>query len=227
MENNLIFYDTETTGTKPGKDRITEIAAYDPKRPEPFCTFSNPECPIPQEVTAINGISDEMVKDAPTIQQALAAFVAYCPEGSILVAHNNDAFDRLFLEAEFQRAALPMPKWRFFDTLKWSRKYRGDLPRHALQFLRETYGIEANQAHRALDDVIVLYKVFLRMTDDLPAETILALIDQKSSIFRMPFGKYAGKTLQEVPSDYLDWLKKSGALDKKENFALREALEKG
>ncbi len=42
-----------------------------------------------------------------------------------------------------------------------------DLPRHSLQFLREVYGIEKNNAHRALDDVVVLYEVFQKMVDDL------------------------------------------------------------
>ena len=89
----------------------------------------------------------------PPHQEALTAFAEFCSGDVVLIAHNNDAFDKLFLEAEFQRAGLQMPEWIFIDSLKWSRKYRTDLPRHSLQFLREVYGIEANQAHRALDDV--------------------------------------------------------------------------
>lgn len=219
-----IFYDTETTGTKPGKDRVVEIAAYDPAQSKPFCTLVNPECPIPAEATAVSGITDEMVKDAPRIGEALQQFVAYCSEEALLIAHNNDAFDQLFLQAEFQRAALLLPSWRFFDTLKWSRKYRSDLPRHNLQSLREVYGIAANQAHRALDDVYVLHQVCCRLIDDLPWQKVLELVNQKGQIVRMPFGKHAGKPLTAVPRDYIDWLKKSGALDKKENQALREAL---
>ena len=171
-----IFYDTETTGTRPGKDLIIEIAAFDPSRPEPFCTLVNPECPIPQESTNISGINDEMVKNAPKIKEALEQFTEYCSGEAILIAHNNDAFDKLFLQFEFERAKLPLPQWRYFDTFKWSRKYRSDLPRHSLQFLRETYGIAANQAHRALDDVYVLHQIFTRMTAELPIEMVLNLI---------------------------------------------------
>lgn len=222
-----IYYDTETTGIKPGKDRIIELAAYDPTHDRRFCTFTNPEMPIPAESTAITQITDEMVKDAPLINEALNAFMEFCAgEEVVLIAHNNDAFDKLFLEAEFERARLSMPKWTYLDSLKWSRKYRNDLPKHSLQFLREAYGIEANQAHRALDDVIVLHQVFSRMVDDLEMKTIFRLLQQQAQMQRMPFGKHAGKLLTDIPKDYVKWLAKEGALDKKENAPLKEAFEK-
>ncbi len=221
-----IYYDTETTGVKPGKDRIIEIAAFDPTNNRTFCTFTNPECPIPAESTAITSITDEMVKDAPLIKEALQAFADFCAGDYVLIAHNNDAFDQLFLEAEFERGGLTMPSWTFIDSLKWSRKYRRDLPRHSLQFLRETYGIQSNQAHRALDDVYVLHQVFSRMVDDLDMKTVLSLLKQTSQVQRMPFGKHAGKLLTEIPKEYAQWLKKEGALDKKENAQLKETFEK-
>lgn len=225
MEYIPIYYDTETTGVKPGKDRIIELAAYDPLRERTFCTFVNPECPIPPESTAITHITDEMVRDAPLIGAALASFVSFCQGPVLLIAHNNDAFDQLFLQAEFERAASPMPEWTFIDTLKWARKYRSDLPRHSLQSLREVYGIEANQAHRALDDVMVLHKVFSQMVDDLPWKRVLELTKQTAKLSRMPFGKHAGKLLSEIPKDYIEWLEKSGALDKKENEHLKQAFQ--
>lgn len=226
MAKRFIYYDTETTGVKPGKDRVVEIAAFDPTQDRKFCTFVNPECPIPAEATAITQITDDMVKEAPLIKEALELFVEFCAGDTVLVAHNNDAFDKLFLEEEFQRAGIPMPAWIFADSLKWARKYRPDLPRHSLQSLREVYGIHANQAHRALDDVVVLERVFSSMIGDLSCETVLELMSQSSQIVRMPFGKYAGKLIAEVPKDYVLWLAKSGAFDKKENAQLKEILEK-
>ena len=224
-----IYYDTETTGVKPGKDRIIEIAAFDPAEDRKFCMFTNPGCPIPPDSTAISGITDEMVKGAPPIQEALQAFTNFCTGEFVLIAHNNDAFDKLFLDAEFQRAGLSMPNWIFIDSLKWSRKYRRDLPKHSLQFLREVYGIESNQAHRALDDVYVLHQVFSRMIDDLEMRTILSLLSQTppaSDLQKMPFGKHAGKLLTEIPKEYAKGLAREGALDKKENAPLKEAFEK-
>lgn len=221
-----IYYDTETTGVKPGKDRITELAAFDPLQNKTFCSLVNPECPIPPEVTTLTNITDEMVKDAKIFKDVAVEFVDFCSGNVLLIAHNNDAFDQPFLQAEFERSGLLLPNWKFLDTLKWSRKYRNDLPRHNLQFLREEYGIEANQAHRALDDVLVLHQIFSRMIDDLDLQTALDLLQQKSDIVRMTFGKHAGKPLSEVPKSYVRWLAENGALDKAENAVLKEGFTK-
>jgi DNA polymerase-3 subunit epsilon len=209
---------------KAGKDRIVEIAAFDPTLDRQFCQFTNPEMPIPAEATAITQITDEMVKDAPLIKQTLVDFSEFCSGDIVLIAHNNDAFDKPFLEAEFQRAGLEMPPWIFIDSLKWARKYRNDLPRHSLQFLREAYGIAANQAHRALDDVYVLHKIFSCMIDDLEMKRVLQLLKESPQTQRMPFGKHAGKLLTEIPKDYVKWLAREGALDKKENEKLKETF---
>ena len=224
MKYRPIYYDTETTGVKAGKDRIIEIAAFDPERDKTFCSFVNPQCCIPAEVTHITHIDDSMVQNAPIFRDVAQNFIDFCSGDVILIAHNNDAFDKLFLEAEFGWANIPMPQWKFLDSLKWSRKYRSDLPRHSLQFLREAYGIEANQAHRALDDVIVLHQIFSRMIDDLQLHTVLELVSQTPAVARMPFGKHAGKLLHEVPKDYVRWLAENGALDKKENITLKEGF---
>ena len=226
MKRRPIYYDTETTGVKPGKDRIIELAALDPVQDVRFSMLIHPECPIPAEASSISNITDEMVKDAPKIPEVLDAFLQFCSGDVLLIAHNNDAFDQLFLEAEFLRANRKMPPWKFFDSLKWARKYRNDLPRHSLQSLREVYGITANQAHRALDDVVVLYQLVSRMIDDLSWEKVVELVEQQPQVLRMPFGKHAGKMLSEVPKDYIAWLMQSGALDKKENALLKESLQK-
>lgn len=221
-----IYYDTETTGVRPGKDRIVELAAFDPDRNKTFCTFFNPQTPIPKEATAISGITDEMVKEAPSFKEKAHEFFSFCEGEVVLIAHNNDAFDRLFLEDEYQRCGLSLPPWNFVDSLKWARKYRSDLPRHHLQFLREAYQIDPLSAHRALNDVLILHQVFQKMIDDLSMQEVIALLSQTREVVRMPFGKYQGKSLGEIPKDYVIWLNKSGALDKKENAPLRASFTK-
>lgn len=221
-----IFYDTETTGIRSDKDRIIEIAAFDPIRNCSFEKLVNPGCPIPPDATAIHHITDEMVKDSPDFSQVGREFVEFCDGEVVLIAHNNDGFDIHFLRNEFARHTIEMPAWNFLDSLKWARRYRPDLPRHTLQFLREVYQIAENNAHRALDDVLVLYKVFSFMTDDLTIETILKLINKKREIHHMPFGKHQGVALKDVPRDYVKWLANSGAFEKTENAELRASFEK-
>jgi DNA polymerase-3 subunit epsilon len=221
-----IYYDTETTGIRQDKDRIIELAAFDPVENRTFCQLINPGIPIPKEATAIHNISDEMVAQAPSFKEAAEAFITFCPSETVLIAHNNDAFDKLFIEAEFKRAQVSLPAFRYIDTLKWARKYRSDLPRHTLQSLREVYGFPANQAHRALDDVIVLHQVFSVMIDDLSMEQVIELLAKPQALSRMPFGKHQGKLLAEIPKDYVAWLASSGAFEKPDNQELKESFEK-
>ena len=222
-----IYFDTETTGISSENDYIIEIAAFDAASGEKFEALINPGVPIPEGATKVHGITDAMVKDAPDWKEVGAAFKTFCEGKSALIAHNNDAFDKLFLESHFKRADMTIPQeWVFIDTLKWSRRYRPDLPRHALQFLREVYGFESNQAHRALDDVIILHKVFSCMIDDLPMWKVHELLSAPKIISQMPFGKHQGKPLAAVPKDYVRWLADQGVFDKRGNEELKASFEK-
>lgn len=221
-----IFYDTETTGVRPDKDRVIEIAAFDPVQNRTFEKLVNPGIPIPPDATAIHHITNDMVKDSPSFAQIGAEFMEFCEGETVLIAHNNDTFDMLFLRNEYSRHGLTMPEWRFLDSLKWARRYRPDLPRHSLQFLREVYQIAANNAHRALDDVIVLHQVFSYFVDDLSMDDVFRLMNKPRDIQHMPFGKYQGKPLKEVPGDYVTWMASSGAFDKAENQELKQTFQK-
>jgi len=182
-----IFFDTETTGTNPKGDRIVELAAYDPVRAVSFEQLINPGIPIPPETIAVHQITDEMVKDAKDFAAVAKDFIAFCDGDIALIAHNADSFDVPFVQHECKRNGVELPAhWLYIDSLKWSRKYRKDLPRHSLQFLRQTYGIQANQAHRALNDVMVLYEVFTAMTDDLSIEEIARLLGKTALLPAAP-----------------------------------------
>ncbi|MEZ5315734.1 MAG: DUF3820 family protein [Chlamydiales bacterium] len=221
-----MYYDTETTGIRPDKDRIVEIAAYDPTTERTFSKLVNPGIPIPKEASDIHGITNDMVAQAPSFAEVGNAFLAFCNEDTILVAHNNENFDKHFLIQEFKRNQIELLNYDMVDSLKWARKYRPDLPRHNLQFLRQIYGFNMNNAHRALDDVMTLYQIFTVMIDDLLPEIVLDLLDEEKKSDTMPFGKYQGKPLSEVPVSYLKWLKNQGAFDKPENTELKSAIEK-
>lgn len=226
MKRRPIFYDTETTGIKPERDRIIEIAAYDPVLNRRFEKLINPGMPIPAEATAIHHITDEMVASAESWAKIGQEFCEFCEGDVLLIAHNNDAFDYHFLRLEFERNAMQMPEWKFFDTLKWARRYRPDLPRHTLQFLREIYGVAANNAHRALDDVIVLYEIFTLMTDDLSVDEVYQALNRPKTLLHMPFGKHQGEPLTKIPKTYVQWLAKNGVFEKSENGELKAAFQR-
>lgn len=225
MNLRAIFYDTETTGIKAEKDRIIEIAAYDPVENRRFESFVNPGCSIPPDATAIHHITNDMVASAPSFAQVAVEFVKFCEGDVVLIAHNNDGFDYHFLRCEFERNSVSMPQWKFLDSLKWARRYRPDLPRHTLQFLREIYGISANNAHRALDDVIVLHQVFQYLIDDLSINEVVTLLNRPRTMQIMPFGKHQGEHLSKVPRSYIKWLAESGSLEKSQNQELKSSLQ--
>lgn len=226
MPARPIFYDTETTGIRNEHDRVVEIAAFDPKENATFVKLVNPGCPIPKDATAIHQITDEMVKDAPSFGEVACEFVQFCQGDVVLIAHNNDSFDIHFLRNEFKRHGIEMPGWKFLDSLKWSRRYRPDLPKHTLQFLREIYQVPANKAHRALDDVIVLHQIFSQMIDDLNIDQVFEILNRPRPIQHMPFGKHQGVPLKSIPADYVLWLASNGVFEKPENQELKLSFEK-
>jgi DNA polymerase III subunit epsilon len=96
----FVVLDLETTGLRPGRDRITEVGAVKVRGGEvlgELRTFVHPGCPIPPAITAVTGITDAMVRDAPRIEALLPTLLAFLGD-AVLVAHNA-RFDVAFLRA--------------------------------------------------------------------------------------------------------------------------------
>ena len=90
LMDSYVVFDIETTGFNSVNDRIIEIGAVrvvEGEIKETFSEFVNPERPIPYKITQLTTITDDMVKDAGTIEEILPQFLKFC-EGSVLVAHN-------------------------------------------------------------------------------------------------------------------------------------------
>ena len=163
--DDFVVFDTETTGLAPSRDRIIELAAIhyvDGKPVSRFQTYINPDRPIPPEITKINGITDDMVANCPTISAVLPSFEAFI-NTSTLVAHNLD-FDLKFLY--YSGCHVLDIKRKYIDTLEQAQKLLKS-PRDVLDYKLDTlcdyYSITNAKAHSALSDVYATGELFQRL----------------------------------------------------------------
>ncbi|MFH1086494.1 MAG: exonuclease domain-containing protein [Chloroflexota bacterium] len=175
----LAFVDVETTGLSPRYgDRVCEIAVLRVEGDEPADALQqliNPLRPISPGAQAVNGISAEMLRDAPIFHDVADRLLALC-EGAVLVAHNAP-FDLSFLTAEFAYAGLRAPDWITLDTLSLARGLL-DVPSYSLGALAQALDVRVHgRAHRAMVDVLLTRGVFARLAQALDARGALTLGD--------------------------------------------------
>lgn len=160
----FIAFDLETTGTVPGVDRIVEIGAvrFINGQPEAiFSTLIDPLKPIPPGASAVNGITDEMVKGKPLIESILPAFAEFCGN-DILIAHNAP-FDSQFLTADIKKLEVVAPTGTILDTLPIARKVFPGLPNYKLGTLVQHLKIPTTDFHRAEEDATYCGHLFQNM----------------------------------------------------------------
>ena len=132
-----------------------------------FQELINPGVPIPVETTAVHGITDADVREAPSIDHVLQKFFLFIGDkDNVLIAHNAQ-FDAGFLGEEMERTSLPKPENMILDTLSISRRILRGFESHSLGFLAREFEVDARGHHRALADSIIVKEVFLRLVDRL------------------------------------------------------------
>ncbi len=174
-DDEYIVFDIETTGFSFQNDGITEIGAVRVKNGEVlerFNTFVNPGKPIPPEVVSLTGITDEMVKDAPTQREAVESFLAFAGD-RVLIAHNA-GFDTSFIRRVCDDNGFPFEN-TYLDTVALSRYVNPDLNKHKLDTLATYFGLGEFNHHRASDDAEMLAMIFFKMTAKLQEEGIKTL----------------------------------------------------
>ena len=167
LDTEYCVLDIETTGVSFRTEKITEIAVVKIKNGEKiaeFSTFVNPERKIPKRIVEITHITDEMVQDAETIEQVMPKFLEFVGN-DVLVAHNA-GFDIGFLRYNAENLGYKLDNV-YIDTLSLSRALFTDFKKYKLGIIAEKLGIVVEVAHRALDDVITLIKVFNVMVEKL------------------------------------------------------------
>lgn len=151
---NYVVFDFETTGTSFNYDEIIEISAIKVHNHETVAEFTslvNPERAIPYSASQVNGITDDMVKDAPVLEEILGDFLEFIDD-HVLVGHNIHTFDMKFIYRDCKRYFGIEPGNDYVDTLKFARICLPQLKHHRLTDLANYYGISTTGAHRALND---------------------------------------------------------------------------
>ncbi len=167
FEDEFVVFDIETTGLSNRTCGITEIGAVKIKNGEVlerYNTFVNPEMPIPEEITKLTGIDDEMVKDARVAREVLPEFLEFIGD-RLLIAHNAD-FDVGFIRVAAQNAGLEFGN-SYLDTLALSRFLNTDLKNHKLDTLAAHYHLGDFNHHRACDDAEMLAMIFKEMIEQM------------------------------------------------------------
>jgi len=207
-ETEFVCLDCEFTGLDLATDRIIEIAAARFTFGgiiEEFDQLINPQHPISVESQQIHHISEEMVKDAPTIDAVLSDFFRFI--GNRKIVGHMISGDLIILNHEAKRVGMvcPLKPENCIDTLRLARHY-GDSPNNSLGTLAQHFNVRYTKTHRALDDVHINITVFKRLVERYKTiEDIVQILQKPIEMKYMPLGKHKGRPFSEIPLAYLQW----------------------
>lgn len=179
FNDEFIVFDLETTGFSSKNDKIIEIGAVkirEGKIIDRFSSFVNPEKEIPYKITELTGITQDMVKDQPIIEEILPKFMEFVGKG-ILVAHNA-GFDISFIKKNLSDLGKKL-KNQIMDTVPLARFLYPDLKRVKLNVVAKYLGISLENHHRAVDDAKATAEILLisfkKLIDELGINNVKEL----------------------------------------------------
>jgi DNA polymerase-3 subunit epsilon len=169
---SLVVVDVETTGWLEDRAELTEIGAVRLRGAQltgEFSSLVRPAGPIPEAITVLTGITDDMVSRAPLTAPALRAFLTFA-DGCVLVAHNAP-FDLGFLTSACTASGVAWPPRAVVDTAVLARMVLGrqDVPDYRLATLARYFGTRTAPCHRALADAKATGEVLIGLLDLLAA----------------------------------------------------------
>ena len=248
FDDEFVVFDIETTGLSSTSDEIIEIGAVILRGGEVAETFSeyvDPGRHIPEKITELTGISDEMVAGAPKIDDVLPRFLEFCGDRP-LIAHNAN-FDTGFIRQAASRLRLSFDN-PYIDTLGISRYVNGELKNHRLDTVAEHYGLGDFEHHRAFEDAKICALIFAEMAKRLLEEGVgdvpdmIRTMGEKADPLRLPTyhqiilvkNQTGLKNLYKLISySYLDYYRKHPRIPKsvleehREGLILGSACEAG
>ncbi len=162
--------DLETTDVNIYKCEIIEVSAVKVRNNEitdKFSSLVKPTGIISSLITSITGITNEMVDNAPDIQEMLPKYLEFIGD-DIILGHNVACFDRNIIKLYCERLGLPPFMNDTLDTLTYARKCTLDVPNRKLTTLTEYFGISHDNAHRALADCIANHYCYQKLKKYYP-----------------------------------------------------------
>lgn len=199
MLDTFVLLDLETTGLSPKEDKIIEVGAIKyvhGEETEKFETFVNPARRISDRIIGVTGITDDMVADAPYIEDVIGELVEFL-RGNVIIGHNI-VFDYSFVKQNAVNNKLDFNE-KVLDTLKLARKFLPELPKRSLDYLCEHFGIVDENHHRAVNDARVAGELYKLLCEKYEADNGEAF---------MPYEPVC-KVKKETPvtKKQADWLK--------------------
>ena len=196
IDSEFVVFDIETTGFSSINDKIIEIGAVkvkDGNIVDRFSHFVNPEVNIPAKIIELTGITDDMVKDADTVDIVLKNFREFT-KGAILVAHNAP-FDTSFIKKNYKDLGIEFDNG-IMDTIPLSKFLYPDLKRYKLNVICKHLGISLENHHRAVDDAEATAEILLHSFKVLKEDNISLLSDLNN--------KYISNTdVKKLPSHHI------------------------
>ncbi|MGF6989550.1 DNA polymerase-3 subunit alpha (Gram-positive type) [Lachnospiraceae bacterium PM6-15] len=240
FDDSFVVFDLETTGFSRIKDKIIEIGAVKVEGGEivdTFSTFVNPERPIPYDIIKLTSIDDNMVKDAPKIEEVFPQFLEFVGD-SVMVAHNAP-FDMGFIEQNMRYQEIE-GEFTSIDTVALARILLPDLSRFKLNNVAKALKIKLDNHHRAVDDAGATAEIFVKfieMLKDRGVQTLAKLNElgaTSKDLVRKSFSHHAiilatNQTgmlnlYRLISKSHLDYFNRSPKIPKTEFSNYREGL---
>lgn len=166
-EQGYIVLDVETTGLRADQHEIIELAAMrvvEHEITDTFSTLVRIHAPLPATITALTGISDDMLRDQGLpLPEAMAQFLAFVADRRVVCHHA--AFDYAFLKAACRKCHLPEFRNPYADTLQMAKRQLDEVPDYKLATLAAHLGIDTTGSHRALEDCRMTYMIFEKLNE--------------------------------------------------------------
>lgn len=226
MDLRYILGDTETSGFG-DESGVCELAFVELDEQlnilDSRYSLIDPVYPISPSASGVHGIVDADVAEAPTLPEYFEHIYGGNLTGDVVLIAHNVSFDRRYLEPHIENLAGTI------CTLRLARVYFPDAPDHKLPTLKFYLGLDSGTSHRADGDVRTTVDLLRRIVE-VSGKTLVELAgitEEPIFVHKMPFGKYRGESIRDIPPDYRRWLRRQSDLDKDLKYTLAQLAKEG